>query len=139
MIVFQQFEDLPAELQANGSREQHTVFLDNATDLVLDIASGNESGICGVMRPDGCPSFGRPNSTSPAKASASPAGRAMHGSRAGLRRARPAPAACAALCLAMDGRRQSTSMFAGADRMAARIRRRAGDDGPKAPLIWRIQ
>ena len=51
-----------------------------------------------------------------------------------LRGARPAPAACAALCVAMEmvggGRRR---WFVGGDRTAARIRRRAGDDGPNAP------
>ena len=50
-----------------------------------------------------------------------------------LRGARPAPAACAALCVAMEmvggGQRR---WFVGGDRTAARIRRRAGDDGHNA-------
>ena len=47
-----------------------------------------------------------------------------------LRGARPAPAACAALCVALDGRRRRRRRwFVGGDRTAARIRRRAGDDG----------
>jgi hypothetical protein len=50
-----------------------------------------------------------------------------------LRGARPAPAACAALCVAMamvgGGRRR---WFVGGDRTAARIRRRAGEDGRNA-------
>ena len=50
-----------------------------------------------------------------------------------LRGARPAPAACAALCVAMEmvagGRRR---WFVGGDRVAARIRRCAGDDGRNA-------
>ena len=50
-----------------------------------------------------------------------------------LRGARPAPAACAALRVAMDGRWQPTSMVCWC-RSAARIRRRcAGDDGRNAP------
>ena len=50
-----------------------------------------------------------------------------------LRGARPAPVACAALCVAMDGGWQPTSMVCWC-RLAARIRRRcAGDDGRNAP------
>lgn len=43
MIVVQQFEDLPPKLQANGSCEDHPVLLDDATDLVLDIATDRDN------------------------------------------------------------------------------------------------
>ena len=48
-------------------------------------------------------------------------------------RARPAPAACAALCVAMDGGRAADvdGLLVPIDRR--QIRRRAGDDGPNAP------
>ena len=50
-----------------------------------------------------------------------------------LRGARPAPAACAALCVAMDGRRQPTSMVCWCRSDGGEDWRRAGDDGRNAP------
>ncbi len=53
-----------------------------------------------------------------------------------LRGARPAPAACAALCVAMDGGWQPTSMVCWC-RSAARIRRRCAGDAPAMMVVTR--